>query len=423
MTDSFSNQIDLIDSNNNQTTNISNEKISENQTQGSPAQNFPGSDQISPQNEQNQTSKKTNNQNEGKDNNNNDKNDDNNKATKKRRKVKKNKNQNDNKNDDKNDDNVDDNKNDNNNDDNNNEDNNVNNNNANVNVHNDDNVNVENVNAANNNNNGIVSNNIPASDCGDDSQVVGKISRQSDNNQNQQQTQQQTQPEYFPAPAPVNITPAAQPFGPPQQQQQQPNDPIMDRANALAQQLHNQPTIEIVTDNFTNGKYKLKRNFSLTLNYQKQKIDPIRVRCDKKYKINLNIDGVVEVNGVNQHIYAVSHIGGYPVVQKLPKVRFSHYAWTVWYGHYFLILPPFKRMDDIQLDPQRTFEDLTDEEQALVNLTFNTIKTILNNPKKFPLTQELFNILFIYGSMMYNLWIYYGDSDCTPQTCYKRSNR
>ena len=107
----------------------------------------------------------------------------------------------------------------------------------------------------------------------------------------------------------------------------------------------------------------------------------------------------------------MSHIGGYPVVQKLPKVRFSHYAWTVWYGHYFLILPPFKRMDDIQLDPQRTFEDLTDEEQALVNLTFNTIKTILNNPKKFPLTQELFNILFIYGSMMYNLWIYYGDSD------------
>ena len=177
--------------------------------------------------------------------------------------------------------------------------------------------------AANNDNNDNTSNNIPDSDGGDDSPIVEIIPQQSLNtntNTNQQQDppapqQQNTNPP-FPPPANLNLDTATTPFGP----TSNPLDALEKRALELQQQKQKQqkiPTIEIDIQKIVNGEYQIKRKTNLQLEYENQKIQPEKYKIDYRYKVNIIIDGVVNVSTKN--IYAVSQTQSYPVVQKLPK--------------------------------------------------------------------------------------------------------
>ena len=136
--------------------------------------------------------------------------------------------------------------------------------------------------------------------------------------------------------------------------------------------------------------------------YQGKEIKGEKVNGFIQYTFRLKIDGIYD-SKYPMVFREVNTVAGFPTFGK--KNTCSQTKSTIWFSQYFLLLPAYI---NIQTWCKRRYNELLPFQQAFMNLTYSTLKYLLLG--KYTLTQQLYNVIFVFASQLYNLFDYYGDA-------------
>ena len=86
---------------------------------------------------------------------------------------------------------------------------------------------------------------------------------------------------------------------------------------------------------------------------------------------------------------------------------YSQTTYTIWFSQCHYLIMSYGALKVYSL---RYYKSISKELSPEFLSTYNGLKHIITHPDEFVLTQDLYNIIFAYANLMYNMFQYYGDS-------------
>ena len=282
------------------------------------------------------------------------------------------------------------------------------------NVNNNDNANtpivenVNNVNTGNVHNQNSYANNINA-DVNDNGNVNNNVNDNGIGNGNDNVNDVQ---QVFPPQNPnLPLSTPNPPYVPPEQPKA--ISTLDDALNNVLRQRHNTSsnpdnesiTIEIAT------KYKdtIHVEDENTIEYQGTIYHPQTDEDGRKYFKIKYMEGERKVH--EGKIYLVNTFNQFPGWMKPDdnsneSYVYSQTSFTIWFSQCHYLIMSYGQLKVYSL---RYSQSIGKELSPMFLSTYNGLKHIITHPDEFVLTQDLYNIIFAYACLMYNMFPYYGD--------------